>query len=220
MRVGLCSDIHGNRIALDAVLEDLPDDVETLLCAGDVVGYNPWPAECVEIIRERAIPTVAGNHDRMVVSDHNFIGNRMAAAGVDLAREQLDEDALAWLEGLPAERMVLDDRIHIVHGHPDDPDRYTYPDQFEAALLDDEEILVMGHTHVQHHETYDTGVVINPGSVGQPRDEDPRAAYAIVDLASHEVEERRVPYDIEAVVEAVETAGLPPDTGQRLHLGR
>lgn len=220
MRVGLCSDIHGNRIALEAVLEDLPDNGEVLLCAGDVVGYNPWPAECVEIIREREIPTVAGNHDRMVVSDHNFIGNRMAAAGVELARQELDGAAMTWLGELPDERVVLDDRIRIVHGHPEDPNRYTYPEQFDASLLDDEEVLVMGHTHVQHHETYEGGVVVNPGSVGQPRDDDPRAAYAIVDLATHEVEERRVPYDIDAVVEAVEAAGLPSDTGQRLHRGR
>lgn len=220
MRVGLLSDIHGNRIALEAVLEDLPGDIDRLLCAGDVVGYNPWPAACVETIRERDIPTVAGNHDRMVVSDRNFVGNGMAAAGVDHARDELSDEQRRWLAELPVDRTVLDDRVKVVHGHPEDPDRYTYPDQFEASLLGDEDALVMGHTHVQHHESYEEGVVVNPGSVGQPRDEDPRAAYAVLDLAEGTVEERRVPYDIEAVVDAIESAGLPTDTGRRLHLGR
>ena len=104
--------------------------------------------------------------------------------------------------------------------YPDDPNRYTYPALFSERLLEDEDVLVMGHTHVQAHETYDDGVVMNPGSVGQPRDDDPRAAYAVVDLEALTVEEHRVEYDIEAVVEAVEAAGLPRDTGRRLKKGR
>jgi putative phosphoesterase len=220
MRVGLLSDIHGNRVALAAVLDDLADDVDRLLCAGDVVGYNPWPAACVRTVRGQDIPTVSGNHDRMVVSERNFVGNGMAAAGVEHARDDLNESQSRWLAELPPERTALDGRVKVVHGHPDDPDRYTYPDQFDASLLDGEEVLVMGHTHVQHHEVYDEGIVVNPGSVGQPRDEDPRAAYAVVDLAAGVVEEHRVAYDIEAVVDAIESAGLPSDTGKRLHLGR
>lgn len=220
MHVGLCSDIHGNLVALEAVLSEMVGDVDLILCAGDVVGYNPWPAECVKTLRERSIPTVAGNHDRMVTSDRNFIGNQMAAAGVEHARRELDEDALAWLADLPVELTAVEDRIHVVHGHPDDPDRYTYPAQFNQGMLGDADVLVMGHTHVQHHEVYDEGVVLNPGSVGQPRDEDPRAAYAIVDMDELRVEERRVEYDIEAVAEAVEAAGLPMNTAKRLRQGR
>ena len=89
-----------------------------------------------------------------------------------------------------------------------------------GRLLDDEDVLVMGHTHVQAHERYDDGVVMNPGSVGQPRDDDPRAAYAVVDLEALTVEERRVEYDVDRVVDAVEAAGLPRRTGQRLRKGR
>ena len=219
MRVGVVSDIHANRVALEAVLGDMPD-VDALVCAGDVVGYNPWPADCVGALRRRGVPTVMGNHDRAVVTGAGFAGNGMADAGVEHARERLDETAMEWLSDLPEERLLFEGRMKVVHGHPDDPNRYTYPALFSERLLDGEDVLVMGHTHVQAHERYDDGVVMNPGSVGQPRDDDPRAAYAVVDLEALTVEEHRVEYDIEAVVEAVEAAGLPRDTGQRLKKGR
>ncbi|SFF75150.1 phosphoesterase, MJ0936 family [Halopelagius inordinatus] len=219
MRVGVISDVHGNKVALDAVLSDMPE-VDALVNAGDVVGYNPWPAECVDVMRERGVPTVMGNHDRAVASGTAFRFNSMAAAGVDYARERLDEEALAWLERLPDERLACDDRVKLVHGHPDDPDRYTYPDEFGSEMLGDEDVLVLGHTHVQSHATFDEGVVVNPGSVGQPRDADHRAAYAVVDLDDLTVEEHRVDYDIEEVVDAVNEAGLPERIGLRLYDGR
>jgi len=122
--------------------------------------------------------------------------------------------------GASDSRYCFDGRIRIVHGHPDDPDRYTYPSLFSPRLLGDEDVLILGHTHIQAHERYDGGIVMNPGSVGQPRDGDPDAAYAVVDLEAMTVSERRVEYDIEAVVEAVEAAGLPSETGTRLRKGR
>jgi putative phosphoesterase len=225
MRLGVLADIHGNLIALDAVLDDMPS-VDGLVCAGDVVGYNPWPADCVAAVRDREIPTVMGNHDRAVARDTGFRFNAMAAAGVEYARDQLDADALSWLAGLPAERVVVDGRVKLVHGHPEDPDRYTYPEEFSAAMLDREDLLVTGHTHVQGHQTFDAGVVMNPGSVGQPRDGDPRAGYAVVEVGAGSggsavtVEERRVEYDIDAVIDAVEAAGLPTRIGTRLLDGR
>jgi len=219
MRVGVLSDVHSNRVALEAVLADLPD-VDALVCAGDVVGYNPWPAECVQTVRDREIPTVMGNHDRAVATGTAFRFNAMAKAGVEHAAECLSDDQRAWLADLPDERRAFDDRVTIVHGHPDDPDHYTRPEEFGPHLLGDEDVLIMGHTHVQHHEVYDEGVVMNPGSVGQPRDRDPRAAYAILDLDDPSVEERRVEYDIEAVQRAVEDAGLPSRIGSRLAEGR
>ncbi|QKY21267.1 metallophosphoesterase family protein [Halolamina sp. CBA1230] len=219
MKLGVISDIHGNLPALETVLEDMPS-VDGLVCAGDVVGYNPWPAECVEIVREREIPTVQGNHDRAVASDDVAGFNGMAKAGVDYAREQLDADAIDWLDALPVERHVVDDRVKIVHGHPDDPDHYTYPREFAAGLLDEEELLIMGHTHVQHHAVFGDGIVLNPGSVGQPRDRDPDAAYAVVDLDDQSVEEHRVSYDIDRVVDAVAGTDLPSEIGERLREGR
>jgi putative phosphoesterase len=219
MRLGLISDVHGNRVALEAVLDDMPA-VDRLLCAGDVVGYNPWPAECVAAVRGRDVPTVMGNHDRAVASETSFGFNSMAQAGVEYAREHLDGSALAWLAGLPDERTLLDGRVKVVHGHPADPDRYTYPADFAPGMLDGEELLVMGHTHVQHHAVFSEGMLVNPGSVGQPRDGDPDAAYAVVDLAERAVTEHRVSYDVDRVATAIEEAGLPRRLGQRLYEGR
>lgn len=219
MRLGVISDIHANKVALEAVLGDMPA-VDGLICAGDVVGYNPWPAECVAAVRQREIPTVEGNHDRAVARDTAFRFNGMARAGVAYAREALDEEAVQWLGDLPKRRTVADDRVKIAHGHPKDPDRYTYPDEFSPQLLRNEDVLVLGHTHVQGHEVFEEGIVMNPGSVGQPRDGDPRAAYALLDLADLTVEERRVEYDVDAVVQAVRDAGLPERIGARLYEGR
>ncbi|WP_435177533.1 metallophosphoesterase family protein [Halorussus sp. AFM4] len=218
MRIGVLSDVHSNSVAFEAVLADMPD-VDALVCAGDVVGYNPWPAECLETVRERGIPTVMGNHDRAVASGTAFRFNRMAKAGVELARERLSEDQLDWLADLPDERREFDGRVKVVHGHPDDPDHYTMPEEFSADLLGEEDVLVMGHTHVQHAEEYAEGVVLNPGSVGQPRDGDPRAAYAVLDLEDRSVDLRRVEYDVDAVREEVEAVGLPSRIGTRLERG-
>ncbi|WP_435155940.1 metallophosphoesterase family protein [Haladaptatus sp. DFWS20] len=219
MKVGVISDVHANRVALDAVLDDMPT-VDGLLCAGDVVGYNPWPAECIDILRNRVTASVMGNHDRAVVSGTAFSFNSMANAGVEYARNELNDLQREWLANRPLTTTACDGRVRIVHGHPDDPDHYTYPGEFSPELLGDEDVLVMGHTHVQHHEVYDEGVVMNPGSVGQPRDKDSRAAYAVLDLDPITVEERRVEYDIETVQEAVRDAGLPERIGTRLEKGR
>ena len=230
MRVGVISDVHSNRVALRAVLADMPA-VDRLVNAGDVVGYNPWPRECLEAMWDPTafcpgatvpsdpVPTVMGNHDRAVYTDTPFRFNYMAKAGVEHAREQLTRDHLDWLGDLPDERLLFDGTMKVVHGHPDDPDRYTYPSEFSPRLLDDEDVLVMGHTHVQAVEKYGDGIVLNPGSVGQPRDGDPKAAYAVVDLAAMDVETHRVEYDVDAVIEAVEDAGLPSRIGTRLRSG-
>ncbi|WP_137291184.1 metallophosphoesterase family protein [Natronorubrum halophilum] len=222
MKVGLISDVHGNRVALEAVLEDMPP-VDQLLCAGDVVGYNPWPAECVDALRERGVPTVMGNHDAAVVEGTAFRFNGMARAGVEYAKTQLSADQFAWLESLPEERRECDGRVKLVHGHPDDPERYTrytYPDEFSPRLLEDEDVLALGHTHIQGVERYAEGIVVNPGSVGQPRDGDPRAGYAVVDLEAMTVDTDRVEYDIETVQKAVSEAGLPERIGRRLARGK
>jgi len=231
MKVGVISDIHGNRVALREVLAAMPA-VDRLLCAGDVVGYNPWHADCVDAMRgepaalpegpwpTEEIPTVMGNHDRAVAGEMPFTFNGMAQAGVEHAKEVLDDERLAWLAALPEELLACDGRVKAVHGHPEDPDHYTYPEEFGPELLGDEDVLVMGHTHHQHHEVYDEGIVLNPGSVGQPRDGNYRAAFAVVDLDEWTVEEHRVRYDTGAVIDAVEEAGLPREIGFRLTQGR
>jgi putative phosphoesterase len=235
MRVGVISDIHGNLVALEAVLEDMPP-VDRLVCAGDVVGYNPWHAECAAAIRgegdhglsdeaaamlpDGEVPTVMGNHDRAVAFDQAYGFNDMAAAAVAHARETCSDDQLEWLGDLPEQRVVCDGRLRVVHGHPDDPDRYTYPEEYNPGMLDDEDVLVTGHTHVQGHEFFDEGLILNPGAVGQPRDGDPRAAYSLVDFDSREIEARRVEYDVDRVVDAVREADLPLRIGTRLRSGQ
>jgi putative phosphoesterase len=219
MRIALLSDLHGNRVALEAVAEDLPA-VDGIACAGDVVGYNPWPGDCIEWVREHSVPTVMGNHDRAVAGESAFGFNSMAGAGVEYAREALTDEQREFLAGLPDRRTEFEDRVRIVHGHPEDPDRYTYPEDFGPELLGGEDVLVLGHTHHQAQEVYEDGIVVNPGSVGQPRDGDPRAAYAVLDLDAMTVEERRVEYAIGDVRRAVREAGLPARIGSRLTEGR
>jgi diadenosine tetraphosphatase ApaH/serine/threonine PP2A family protein phosphatase len=173
-------------------------------------------------VREAGWPTVQGNHDRATARAGPVGFNAMGNAGVEYAREALSTDDRRWLADLPARRTVADGRVRVVHGHPENPDRYTYPAEFSPAMLDGEDLLVTGHTHVQGHRSFDSGVVMNPGSVGQPRDGDPRAAFAVVDLDADPpvVDERRVAYDVDRVVEAVEAAGLPRRIGTRLREGR
>ncbi|WP_435359938.1 metallophosphoesterase family protein [Haloarchaeobius sp. DFWS5] len=219
MKFGVISDIHGNSVALDAVLADMPP-VDGLLCAGDVVGYGPDPAACVETLMERDVPTVMGNHDRAVARDTDFAFNELAQAGISYTREHLRDRHISWLGHLPDERRECDGYVKLVHGHPDDPDRYTRPHEFAPNLLRGEAVLILGHTHVQHTEKFDEGIVMNPGSVGQPRDGDPRAAYSVLDMDAGEVEECRVEYDIESVQAAIRDAGLPERLATRLEDGR
>jgi len=221
MTVALVSDIHGNLPALEAVLKDLPD-VDGYVNAGDVVGYNPYPAECVAEVRERDAVSVQGNHDRAVAGEVSFGFHSTAGRAVEWTSERLDEETIEWLGSLPAEReTVFDDtRVKVVHGAPDAPDRYTYPEDFSPALLEGEDVLVLGHTHVQAKEEFDEGTVVNPGSVGQPRDGDPRAAYALLDEKTGEVELRRTEYPLGHVRDEIIRAGLPRSLADRLEEGR
>ncbi|WP_338730221.1 metallophosphoesterase family protein [Haladaptatus sp. DJG-WS-42] len=219
MKLGVIADVHGNLVALEAVMDAMPA-VDALVCAGDVVGYNPWPGECVDTLRETDCLSVMGNHDRAVVTGTTDHFNGMARAGVRYAERVLSSAQFEWLAALPATRTEFDGRVKLVHGHPDDPDRYTYPDLFDPAMLRGEDVLVTGHTHVQGHRTFEEGIVLNPGSVGQPRDGDPRAAFSVVDVDAMSVDERRVSYDIDAVEQKVNAVGLPEDIANRLRRGR
>lgn len=208
-RVGVLSDVHGNAVALAAVLQDMPS-VDALVCAGDIVGYGPSPGSCLETIRDKGVPTVAGNHDRAVVQGRPY------ESGDEYAHRTLSESALAWLSDLPRDRTLFDGRLKVVHDHPEERNRYTIPAAFDPGLLGAEDVLVLGHTHIQHAETFDDGIVVNPGSVGQPRDGDPDAAYAVVDLTAGTVDCRRVPYDISLVQDRIEATDIDAHNGERL----
>ena len=223
MKIGLLSDVHANLPALEAVLEDLPP-VDAVVCAGDVVGYNPWPSECVERIRSVASVTVRGNHDRMVETPRRYAHNEMALAGLEHAAAELSAAQREWLRSRPERTTVADGAYRLVHSHPDPDERdsYVYPKDFAGLrpYLDDHDGLVLGHTHVQHRATVDGRVVVNPGSVGQPRDGDPDAAYAVLDTARNAVELRRTAYDVDRVRRKIEAEGLPSETAERLAEGR
>jgi putative phosphoesterase len=222
MRLGVISDVHANLVALERVLDAMPP-VDRLVCAGDVVGYNPWPAECVDRVREACAATVRGNHDRNVATPERYRANHMAHAGLELADERLDGDRREWVLGLPRSVDLAGGRVLMVHDHPEHVDQYVRPYQFPEIrpYLDDYDACIMGHTHVQGEATVDGRLVLNPGSVGQPRDGDPRAAFAVIDTDAEPMtaDLHRVEYDVERVQGAIRDAGLPERTATRLERG-
>jgi len=225
MKVGLISDVHANLPALETVLDDMPA-VDRIYCAGDVVGYNPWPAECAERVREVATATVRGNHDRTVETPERYRANRMAEAGLERAKASLSADQREWVGDLPRTETFAAGRYLLVHSHPaaEREDAYVYPDDFSDLdrHMAEYDGIVLGHTHVQGIREVAGGFVLNPGSVGQPRDGDPRAGYAVLDTTadgSDAVETHRVEYDIDRVAEAVREADLPELTADRLYEG-
>ena len=219
MKVGLISDVHASAPALNAVMGDMPP-VDEVVHAGDVVGYNPYPNAVVDTFRREDVASISGNHDRAVAGGTDFGFHSVAGQAVEWTRDALREDCLEYVEELREEREPVDG-VYLAHGAPGAPDRYTYPEEFTAELLPDGvEVLVLGHTHVQGKEEFEEGIVVNPGSVGQPRDGDPRAAYAVLDLSSLEVELRRVEYPIERVQENIRREeGLPDSLADRLERG-
>lgn len=221
MRIGLISDIHANLPALEAVLDDMPP-VDEVVCAGDIVGYGPWPRACLERVKKVATVVVQGNHDRTVETPSRYAANRMAEAGLEHAKRVLSEEQRQWLEALPREATFGRDRYLCVHSHPESLGKYVYPRAFPElrTYLDAYDGIVLGHTHIQHAATIDDRLLVNPGSVGQPRDGDPRAAYAVLETDANKADCRRVAYDIDRVYEEIVETGLPERTGERLFEGQ
>ena len=222
--IGLLADIHSNFPALEAVLEDMPA-VDVLVCAGDIIGYNAMPGECLEVIRDRCEFVVQGNHDRTVKAPSQYSFNQQAYEGLRLAQERLSSEQLDWLGHLPERQLLFDDRLLLVHSHPEQIDSYVYKGDFPEVstyMEDHTKALVLGHTHEQaavDMSQFDRhGIVVNPGSVGQPRDTDWRAAYAVLDLTEPTVDLRRAEYSREDIIYENQTAGLPDATSERLKL--
>lgn len=222
MEIAVISDVHGNLPALEAVKDEVESrNPEMVVCLGDVIGYNPWPAECVDVVRDWCDVVLQGNHDRDVADPSVYRQNEMAYEGLLWAEEELSDEQFSWVQELPekAELNLEDDGSYlIVHSHPEETDKYVRPRDFARMrpLLDDELGCWLGHTHIQHKATIDGRLILNPGSVGQPRDDDKRAAFAIVDTETNEAELCRVSYDVDRVINRVEEVGLPRRTGTRL----
>ncbi|MBN1422444.1 MAG: metallophosphoesterase family protein [Planctomycetes bacterium] len=240
MLYGIMSDIHSNGEALVAVRRSLRDvGVDRIVCLGDVVGYGPEPMRCVEIVREMADVVVVGNHDLAAVGDLGTeFFNRYAKAASQWTRERLDEDTTAWVRSLPL--VAAEGGLHFVHGALYAPEMFDYVQSSYDAFLTFEAMVgglcFLGHSHVpvaffdgdtisyRRNVSFRTEsgkrVIVNVGSVGQPRDGDPRACYGIYDSEGGTVEVRRVAYDVRRVARKIERAGLPPILGNRLVAGR
>lgn len=198
--------------------------VDRILHAGDVVGYNPFPNEVVALLQRHRIASVRGNHDRAALTGDTSWFNPVAAQAATWTREQLSAASREYLASLPP-RLEVDDpggRVTVVHGSPRDEDEYIYPQQATPGLLEAAgcDVLVMGHTHVPYTLRIPKGLLVNAGSVGQPRDGDPQAAWVHLDTMTLEAQIERVPYDVGVVREEVTRQGLPEFLGERLAVGR
>ncbi|MEE8168703.1 MAG: metallophosphoesterase family protein [Candidatus Hydrothermarchaeales archaeon] len=220
MKIAVLSDIHSNMPALKEVLKGI-DGME-IFCCGDLVGYNPFPNEVVELFRKKHIHCILGNHDQAVITGDTSWFNPIAARAIEWTIEALKDENLEFLKTLPR---VYEDGFYAVHGSPRNQlEEYVYPDYPLEVLLSffdstEKNVMALGHTHTPFQKRLDDKLLFNPGSVGQPRDLDPCAAYAILDLDINDVEIRRVEYDIDEVADAIIERGLPTALAQRLHLG-
>lgn len=245
MRILLISDVHSNLSALDAVIQDA-GDFEQVWCLGDVVGYGPQPNECISRLCGFNLICLAGNHDLAVVGKTALWDFTQSAREVIFwTRHWLTNANYDWLNSLSAAPLVVEHRITMVHASPRDPvweyivERATAKDNL--AFMETP-ICLNGHSHIPiifrkpwdglkvleeplpvnlpiHLTTYDQ-VFINPGSVGQPRDEDPRASYALVDLDAMTLTHRRVQYDFTATQKLMKQAKLPDRLIRRLRFGQ
>jgi diadenosine tetraphosphatase ApaH/serine/threonine PP2A family protein phosphatase len=234
------ADVHANFPAFEAVLEQatVEAEIDTIWCLGDLVGYGARPAECIALLRRYSHLIVAGNHDLAaagVLGTEDF--NAVAAAAALWTAETLDEDSRAFIRGLPL--TIIEGEFTLVHGSLRDPvwDYLTNATVAARHLAQQTTPYgLVGHSHVPliFHEDgrqhflrdrdvvalEDSRFVANPGGLGQPRDGDPRAPYALLDLESRQLTFRRVAYDLALAQAAIRDAGLPDFLADRLSVGR
>jgi diadenosine tetraphosphatase ApaH/serine/threonine PP2A family protein phosphatase len=240
MRLAVVSDLHGNLEAVEAVLSDLDAaGVDQLACLGDFVGYGASPNECIARIRPRLSAAVLGNHDVAALGRLRLGGfHSDAATAARWTAVQLADEHRAWLEALPYATTWCGMRL--VHATPSEPEAWNYVLSVSDADLEwqafPEWLCVIGHSHVPG--TFVRGAaptryvrlpvidiaplhryLVNVGSVGQPRDGDPRAAYLVVDEQARRIEHRRVTYDVERAAARILEAGLPSFLAERLRWG-
>jgi len=228
IKYAVLGDIHANFEALSAVLADAHDQGCTnYACVGDIVGYNANPRQCLEIVRKIGMPCVKGNHDELCATDgplHNL--NPRAAAAILWTRQQLSDADKGWLKDLGFVRFVAG--FSLVHASLDAPQRWGYVlDRFTAAAslnYQNTSVCFCGHTHLPMTFIQDKGVhggtyskfkvaagrkyLVNVGSVGEPRDGNPMAAYVTYDLAAGQIELRRVAYDFAKAQAEAASVGL------------
>ena len=212
----ILSDIHANYPALEAVLDHAGSlGVTQFLCLGDVIGYNGQPEECVQRLSQMGIPNILGNHDSYVTTGQNCDRSKVVAGIIDKHRLELSAASVNWLK-MSADFVAEEDTLFL-HGGPNDHvDEYLY-EVGEDIFPADTRRLFAGHTHVQVRHVFGGKTFVNPGSVGQPRDGDPRAAYAVLD--GEDVQFKRVPYDIDQTVNAMKSKGYEEFMWRGLYSG-
>ena len=240
MRYAVLSDIHANLEALQAVLADAAPCTDALVCLGDLVGYGADPVACIELVAERAEAIVSGNHEHAVAGliDLDWF-NAYARAAAEWTRARLDDDHRAYLASLPLVAQLGD--ATLVHASPDRPDEWEYlltaQDGFDAFGAFTTRLCFVGHSHLAgawslgssgpEHRAGPVDLdlergrryLVNVGSVGQPRDRDPRAAYAIWDVERGTITVRRVVYDVASARDKILRGGLPRFLADRLAWG-
>lgn len=245
MRVGIISDIHGNVEALDAVMMELRD-VDAIYCLGDVVGYGPNPNECCDIIRERKIPTVLGNHDAGAIGSLSLEWfNPPARIAAQWTADRLTARNRFFLQNLPLIRKT--EHLCMVHGSLNDPERFGYIksiwDARESfAEMGSDTLCFLGHTHIAEYfrqgsrllqvdhlalpeggrvaKNSDSFYIVNCGSVGQPRDGNPMAGFGIYDTDSSTIDLLRVEYPFRVTQSKMRDLGLPTSLQHRLEIGQ
>jgi putative phosphoesterase len=225
VKIGIISDIHANLEALEVALRRLDSEkVDRIYCLGDIVGYGANPNECVEKVRALCHATVMGNHDDALIgrtSAHYF--NSYARAALDWTARVITDENLAFLKSLPLTRQ--EDGLFLVHATPYDPAAWNYilhPEEAEVhfGALSPKNVAFIGHSHVPVR--FDDGAgrsIVNVGSVGQPRDRDPRACCAVYDTESGTLQWLREVYPVQEAARKIRTANLPEFLAARLFIG-
>jgi putative phosphoesterase len=205
MKTAFISDIHGNHAALTAVLTELDKlGISRVYCAGDIAGYYTQINECCEELRLRGIPSVMGNHDWYMAGGGFCPRSKSVNDCLAYQRRVIVKQNLDWLKSLPVQ--IQFDNIQLLHGGWADPiDEYVLPTQDYFKRVPGE-IFVSGHTHVQILQNFFGKTYCNPGSVGQPRDGDPRAGFAVYDGSAFKL--HRVEYDMQKVFDLMDAAGF------------
>jgi predicted phosphodiesterase len=243
MQIAIVSDVHGNRQAFEAVLEAIEaSDCQEMWCLGDLVGYGADPDYCVELAREHAAICLAGNHDLVVTGALPIeMFSRGAALAARWTQETITPQTRGYLEGLQPSQ--TDEAVGLYHASPRDPVwEYVLSDLQAELCLDAQQhrVCLIGHSHValsfsrfpgepaagqtradgEDLELAEGEWLINPGSVGQPRDGDPRAAWLALDLDRWEAVYHRIEYDIDGAAAAIRAARLPDSLAERLAFGQ
>jgi diadenosine tetraphosphatase ApaH/serine/threonine PP2A family protein phosphatase len=239
-RIAVFSDVHGNLQSLEAVLEAIKDEeVQQLFCCGDIVGYGGNPNECIEMVRDLGCPVVVGNHDyaALDLTSTDYF-NEVARAAIQWTKTVLHDDHATFLKNLGFAHAKED--YYIVHASPRSPEEWNYIITMGEAELNfhyfEQKFCFIGHSHqpfiVEQKEDNlncprtptieindDARYLVNVGSVGQPRDRDPRACYTICDLEKKTIEIKRIDYDIAGAQRAILDNNLPRELAERLAYG-